>query len=212
MNDAHTMRNGAAARQGTRIFQQFLLTNRPTKLKRIDADARVGYGARMNDETATQPSFPLRETDDDARQLARQLIGDVRHAALAVLDENGAPAVTRIAFGVESDGTMVSLISDLSAHAKRLKAQPRCGLLIGDPPQKGDPLAFPRLSLAAEVQFLSRDDPSHNARRDEWLKTHPKSALYVDFSDFNFIAFTPLHGDLNGGFGKAYHLTRADLI
>jgi putative heme iron utilization protein len=206
------MRNGVAARQGVRILSTVLPKDRPTKLRCLVAGARVGYDAKMNDDATTQPSFPLRETDNEARQLARKLIGGVRHAALAVLDETGAPAVTRIAFGVESDGTMVSLISNLSAHAKRLKAQPRCGILIGDPPQKGNPLAFARLSLAAEVQFLSRDDPGHNARRDEWLKTHPKSALYVDFSDFNFIAFTPLHGDLNGGFGKAYHLTRADLI
>jgi putative heme iron utilization protein len=153
----------------------------------------------------------IRATDDAARALAWDLIERARHAALAVLDETGAPAVTRIAFGIEGDGRFLSLMSDLSAHSARLKAQPRCGLLIGEPPQKGDPLAFARLSLAVEARVLPRDDQGHAARRARWLETHPKSALYIDFEDFHFIALTPLHGDLNGGFGKAYHLTRADL-
>ena len=154
----------------------------------------------------------IRQTDDAARALARELIGTARHAALAVLDETQAPSVTRIAFGLGPDGMLMSLVSDLAAHTKRLKAHPRCGLLVGDPPDKGDPLAFARLSIAAEVRFLSRDDPNHATRREAWLKTHPKAALYIDFGDFNFVQFTPLHADLNGGFGKAYQLTKDDLL
>lgn len=161
----------------------------------------------MQDE---RPS-PIRTTDDDARILARQIITESRHAALAVLDETGAPSVTRIAFGRSNDGQLLSLVSDLSAHSKRLKAEPRCGLLIGDPPAKGDPLAFARLSIAAKARFLSRDDEAHAQHRAAWLKTHPKSQLYIDFGDFNFLVFTPLHADLNGGFGKAYQLTSEDI-
>ena len=160
--------------------------------------------------TGKHPS-PIRETDDTARTTARDLIETARHAALAVLDETGVPSVTRIAFGQSKSGVLLSLISDLSAHSKRLKADPRCSLLIGDPPAKGDPLAFARLSITAEAQFLSRDDPDHAERRAGWLSTHPKSALYIDFTDFNFVIFTPLRADLNGGFGKAYQLTSKDL-
>ncbi|MBU2865737.1 HugZ family protein [Pacificibacter marinus] len=160
--------------------------------------------------TDKRPS-PIRETDDTARATARDLIENTRHAALAVLDETGAPSVTRIAFGQSGNGQLLSLVSDLSAHSKRLKADPRCSLLIGDLPSKGDPLAFARLSITAEAQFLSRDDLEHAKRRAEWLATHPKSGLYVDFSDFNFVRFTPLRADLNGGFGKAYQLSSDDL-
>jgi putative heme iron utilization protein len=115
--------------------------------------------------------------------------------------------VTRIAFGLCGDGQILSLMSDLSAHSRRLKANPRCGVLIGEPPAKGDPLAFARLSIATKVKFVSRDGPDHVKHRAAWLKSHPKSALYIDFGDFNFVVFTPLHADLNGGFGKAYRLT-----
>jgi putative heme iron utilization protein len=160
--------------------------------------------------TDKRPS-PIRETDDEARSTARDLVKNARHAALAVLDATGAPSVTRVAFGRSQDGQLLSLVSDLSAHSTRLKTDPRCSLLIGDPPAKGDPLAFARLSIAAEARFLSRDDADHRQRRADWLETHPKSALYIDFGDFNFVVFTPLRADLNGGFGKAYQLNSDDL-
>lgn len=180
---------------------------RPHKAPARDTSKSVGYCPTMTDK---RPS-PIRETDDIARKLAHDLIANARHAALAVLDEFGAPSVTRIAFGATKNGQILSLISDLSAHSKRLRSNPRCGLLIGEPPAKGDPLAFARMSIAAEVRFLSRGNSDHTERRAAWLKAHPKSALYVDFGDFNFIEFTPLHTDLNGGFGKAYRLTPEDL-
>lgn len=160
--------------------------------------------------TKQRPS-PIRDTDDAARATAQSLIKDTRHAALAVLDETGTPSVTRVAFGQSESGELLALVSDLSAHSKRLKADPRCSLLIGDPPAKGDPLAFARLSITAEARFLSRDDPDHDKRRAGWLATHPKSGIYVDFTDFNFVVFTPSRADLNGGFGKAYQLTADDL-
>jgi len=46
--------------------------------------------------------------------------------------------------------------------------------------------------------------------RDHYLNTHPKAQLYIDFSDFNFVRFEVMTGDLNGGFGKAYHLEASD--
>lgn len=161
--------------------------------------------------TDKRPS-PIRETDDTARATARELLANARHVALAVLDETGAPSVTRVAFGQSESGALLSLVSDLSAHSKRLKADPRCSLLIGDPPAKGDPLAFARLTVTAEARFLSRDDLDHAERRTAWLVSHPKSALYIDFGDFNFVVFTPLRADLNGGFGRAYQLSSDDLV
>ncbi|WP_417268731.1 HugZ family protein [Celeribacter sp.] len=152
---------------------------------------------------------PIRPTDDTARTLARDLIAQACIAALGVVDpDTGAPYVTRIAFGCGPDGELLTLISDLSAHAARLKASPICSLLIGEAPTKGDPLAFPRLSLSAKAQVVPKDD----ALRTAWLSHHPKSKLYIDFADFNFVRFTPLSADLNGGFGKAYTLSADDLI
>lgn len=161
---------------------------------------------------ANEKISPIRKTDDTARALARDLIHGARIAAMAVQDkETPIPHVTRIAFGLSKDGTWLTLISSLATHFDLLMHAGQAGLLIGEAPQKGDPLAFPRMSVAVTAERVARDDPHHIACRDSWLGHHPKSALYIDFADFSFVKFTPLRADLNGGFGKAYRLTAEDL-
>lgn len=158
------------------------------------------------------PKSPIRPTDDQARALTRDLIGAARFAALAVLHpDTGAPHVSRIALGQAPDGQPMTLISSLALHTRALHANPTASLLIGEPPAKGDPLAFARLTLTATARFIDHSDPSHNGLRDHYLATHPKAKLYADFADFSFVIFVITHAALNGGFGKAYNLTPADL-
>ena len=57
------------------------------------------------------------------------------------------------------------------------------------------------------------DAPSGSAiARDQWLATHPKAKLYVDFGDFGFVRLRPLSAFLNGGFGRAVRLAPDDLM
>lgn len=146
---------------------------------------------------------PIRETDAEAIELAQSLISSARIAALGSLEQSGTPHVTRIAFSW-IDGP-VTLISDLSHHTRHLKADPRASLMVGEVAQRGDPLNQPRLTMICKARFV--DEPL----RDGWLAEHPKSKLYVDFADFNFVRFDLIECHLNGGFGKAYHLTASDL-
>lgn len=151
---------------------------------------------------------PIRPTDDDARALARSLIDTARFAALAVLDPaTGAPVVTRIALVPGPDGLPLSLISTLSTHTTALSANPACSLLIGEPGPKGDPLTHPRLTLQATATHADK-----SALRDHYLSLYSKAQLYFDFTDFQLTRFTPTGAFLNGGFGKAFHLTAADLL
>jgi heme oxygenase (biliverdin-IX-beta and delta-forming) len=150
-------------------------------------------------------------TDDRARAQAQTLIRAARSAALAVVDDAGVPHVSRIGFAATGAG-ILSLMSSLAFHTGALRQQPRCSLLLGDVPQKGDPLASPRLTLSARARFIPRDDPAHGRLRDLYLERHPKSRLYVDFDDFSFVRFELLKAALNGGFGKAFDLTRDDLL
>lgn len=148
---------------------------------------------------------PIRPTDDDARTLARNLLTEARHAALGVLDPaTGAPLVTRIALAWL--GAPHILISDLSMHTKALSANAACSLLVGEPLPKGDPLTHPRLTLQCHAQAADKSD-----LRDQWLALHPKSKLYFDFADFRMLRLNVNEAHLNGGFGKAFHLTPADL-
>ncbi|SLN46456.1 HugZ family pyridoxamine 5'-phosphate oxidase [Pseudooctadecabacter jejudonensis] len=148
---------------------------------------------------------PIRPTDDDARSLATSLLHGARHAALGVLTPDASPMVTRVACGW-IDGAMRLLVSDLSAHSKALKDRPICSLLVGEPGDKGDPLTHPRLTLQCKTVMADK-----GALRAPWLSLHPKSKLYIDFTDFHFLTLIVSEAHLNGGFGKAFHLTPEDL-
>ncbi|MEL0436240.1 HugZ family protein [Phycobacter sp. K97] len=156
-------------------------------------------------------SDPIRPTDEDARQLARDLMAQARFAALGVIDQTGYPLVTRVAFGLCPQGQPVSLISGLAAHTRALGANPACSLMVGEPGDRGDPLTHPRISLQGRAHFVPNSGEEHAALADHYLRTHPKAKLYIGFVDFSFVRFTVEAGYLNGGFGKAFHLTPADL-
>ena len=154
---------------------------------------------------------PFLAPDDDAREVAASLLSSARTAALAVLHPAArTPYVTLIALRW-LDGAPVTLVSDLSIHTQALRADPKAGLLISQPPEKGDPLNAARLSLSVTARFVTTDDPQRPAIRDAWRAAHPKSVLYIDFADFHFVRFDILGGHLNGGFARAFALTAQDL-
>lgn len=162
----------------------------------------------MNDK----PSV-LRETDDEARKLARTLLRSARSAALAVLEQRqtGFPFVSRALIGTDIDGVPVILVSKLSAHTQALAEDNRCSLLVGEI-GKGDPLAHARLTVQCEAEKIERDSTRHGQLRGRFLRRHPKAQLYVDFPDFAFFRLSPLRASLNGGFGRAYVLEGNELI
>lgn len=152
----------------------------------------------------------IRETDEDARRQARVLLRGARYAAIGVIDpDTHFPAVSRVLIGSDSDGAAVILVSELSAHTRALTTDPRTSLLVGEP-GKGDPLAYPRLSLQCSAQAVERGSSDHARLRERFLARHPKSKLYIDFPDFRFFRLVAERGSLNGGFGRAYHLSGAD--
>ena len=154
----------------------------------------------------------LRDTDDDARRLARRLIHTGAHVALAVIDpETGFPSASRVLVATDSDGTPVIVVSGLSAHTKALSVDPRCSLLAGEQ-SKGDPLAYPRITVLARAARIERDDPARARLRRRFLLRHPKAELYIDFPDFVFFRLEPVSASLNGGFARAYALDSADFL
>jgi putative heme iron utilization protein len=155
---------------------------------------------------------PIRPTDDEARELARGLLEKARYAAIGVVEpQTGFPLVSRIAFGRDSQGRPVFLASELSFHSRALGLDQRASMLVGEPPAKGDPLAFPRITLIGKVEKIDRGSPQRDALRGPWLEQHPKAQLYIDFGDFHFFRMDVERAHLNGGFGKAFVLNAADL-
>ncbi len=175
--------------------------------------ALLGFYLRM---TEPQPQNPdvIRPTDKGARALAQNLLEQAAFGAIAVIDlATQTPMVTRIALATDMDGAPVTLISDLSQHTRALRDNPACSLLLGEPGDKGgDPLTHPRLTLQCRAAFVAQNTPAHMTLRNRYLDQRPKARQYIDFGDFRFVTFHIVEGFLNGGFGKAYTLAKADII
>lgn len=154
---------------------------------------------------------PIRDTDDQAIELAKKLVSETRYVALAVRETGtSVPLVSRVA-GAWSEVTgFFFCASDLSVHSQCLKQDGTCSLLNGEP-GKGDGLAHPRITLIGSTTRMANDDPRRGVFRNVFLQTHPKSELYIDFADFGFYPVKIERAQLNGGFGKAYHLRADDL-
>jgi len=154
----------------------------------------------------------LRETDAEAIRLARSLLRSARYGALAAVDaKSGWPLASRVAVATDIDGAPLILVSTLAAHTGAILADPRCSLLVGEP-GKGDPLAHARMSIECRAIKLERGTPEQARAERRYLNRQPKAKLYAGFGDFSFFRLEPQGASLNGGFGKAYALTRADLL
>ena len=111
----------------------------------------------------------------------------------------------------DSDGAPLILVSLLAAHTRALLSDPRCSLLVGEP-GKGDPLAHPRLSLSCRAARLEPGSPAHARASRRYLNRNPKARLYAGLGDFSMFRLEPERASLNGGFGRAYLLSRSDLL
>lgn len=154
----------------------------------------------------------IRETDAEAVRLAKTLTRTARFGALGVLEpDTGVPLASRVGVATDADGTPLILVSQLSAHTKAILADPRCSLLVGEP-GKGDPLAYPRITLVCQARKLEPGTTERARAERRYLNCNPKAKLYVGLGDFSFFRLEVERASLNGGFGKAYLLGRDDII
>lgn len=160
----------------------------------------------------SEDKSPIRPTTPEAIQLAKALMRTSRYGALAVLDSlTGRPLASRVAVATDVNGTPIILVSGLAAHTPALIAHPACSLLLGET-GKGDPLAHPRITLHCTAHKVERNSAEYSHTRRRYLNHNPKGSLYVNLGDFVFFRLAVESASLNGGFGKAFNLSRADLI
>ena len=140
---------------------------------------------------------------------ARRLVRAVPKAALGTIlrAAGGHPYVSLVTAATAHDGAPLLLLSDLSEHAKNLKADNRVSLLLERTGEVEDPLAGERVSLLGR---LARTDGSSDRAR--YLARHPTAALYADFGDFAFYRMSVERAHLVGGFGRIYWLDGADVL
>jgi putative heme iron utilization protein len=160
---------------------------------------------------AEKPSV-IRPTDADSIKQARRLVHEARFGAISVLEpETGHPFASRVLVGTDFDGVPVILASMLTTHMKAIIADPRCSLLLGEP-GRGDPLAWPRVTVLCAAEKIDLDGESDARIRTRFLKRHPKAKLYASFRDFSFFRLVPKRVSLNAGFGRAYNISGDELI
>ncbi len=166
----------------------------------------------MNKESdLTDKINPVRETDEEAITLARELIGEAKYASLGVIEpETGVPLVSRVAAVWTNETGLFFCASDLSVHSKCLLKHETCSLMLGEP-GKGDGLAYARMTVIGTTSRLPNAAENRPILREAFLARHPKAELYIDFADFGFYPIAVERSLLNGGFGKAYHLNSSDL-
>lgn len=151
-------------------------------------------------------------TTDNAIRMAKSLLRTARSGVLATIEPGtGWPIATRVGVSTDFDGTPMILISRLAAHTPALLADPRCSLLLGTP-GKGDPLAHVRMSIACEARKVERDSAEHQRLDSRYLSHQQKATLYSTLPDFHYFLLAPKSASLNGGFGKAFALTPAELL
>jgi putative heme iron utilization protein len=150
--------------------------------------------------------------DFDARGLAKSLLRTTRASALATIDRNtGHPFASLVNVATDVDGTPLILISRLSTHTANLEDDGRASLLFASV-GRGDPLAYPRLTVLGTFIPVARQDAREPRLRRRFLTRHPKSELYAGFADFSFWQLEVVSGHLNGGFGRAADLKASDLL
>lgn len=143
--------------------------------------------------------------------IALGVLRSVRAGTLATLTDEGAPFATLTSVATDIDGAPLILISKLAHHTRQIAAEPRCSLLLSQT-GKGDPLAHPRLTVAARGRKVERDGEEGERVRRRFLARHPKAEIYVDFPDFAFWRLEPTYLYLNGGFARAWEGEPAEIL
>jgi heme iron utilization protein len=148
----------------------------------------------------------------DPKAVAKELLRATRAGTLATIDRNtGHPFASLVNVATDSDGAPLILVSRLATHTANLEADPRASLLLATS-GKGDPLAYPRLTVLGEFTHIARDAADEARLRRRFLARHPKSELYAGFADFSFWRLNAVSAHLNGGFARAADLKASDVL
>ncbi len=139
------------------------------------------------------------------QQAARLLLRAARTATLASATD-GQPFASLVTPATAPDLSVLLLLSDLSAHTRHLRAEPRCALLVVGAAADANPQTAPRVTVTGLAGIV--DDPALRAR---YLALHPYAAMYAEFGDFNLWRIAVQGGLFVGGFARAARLRAADL-
>src|ERR1700691_1542949 len=102
-------------------------------------------------ETARPPE------DFNPIAVGKELLRATRAGALATIDRHtGHPFSSLVNMATDIDGSPLILVSRLSTHTANIEVDPRASVLLAST-GKGDPLAYPRLTVLGTFAKMDRD-------------------------------------------------------
>lgn len=146
----------------------------------------------------------MSDTNDVAAE-ARSLIEQAGRAYLGSLAVRGAevfPFVSMVLPGLDGAGRPILLLSDLSDHAKNLKADPKASLLYDGTLGLKEPLTGARVTLIGRVSLA---DDAEN--RKLYLTRQPSAEIYAGFGDFKLYRFDIEEALFVAGFGRIHRMS-----
>lgn len=147
------------------------------------------------------------------RRALRELLATQRTAALATLDEDGAPFVSMVPFAIDSaDASLVIHVSALAAHSRNLQRMSRVSLLVCQAEVAGAPVhALARVTLAALAHGVAPGSSEAQACRHLYLARFPEATPMTELGDFRFVRLRLQGARQVAGFGAARSLDAAEL-
>jgi putative heme iron utilization protein len=137
---------------------------------------------------------------------ARAVMRATDRAALATA-RSGWPFASLVLVALDHDASPLLLISDLSEHAKNIKADPRVSLLFDGTRGLDDPLTGPRVTVLGEAA------PDQDTRlKSRFLARHPSAELYAGFADFRLHRVSVTRAHLVAGFGRIHWVEARELL
>lgn len=155
-----------------------------------------------------QPPVPEPSHAERARTLLH--LSSVATLSTVSRKQPGFPFGSLMPYALDAAGRPLLLISTMAMHTQNLKADPRASLFVSQPAADGDVLGAARVTLVGNVvQLVEEDKPE---AREIYLKAHPNSQYWVDFTDFAFFRLEPVDVYYVGGFGVMGWVTAADYV
>jgi putative heme iron utilization protein len=154
------------------------------------------------------PQPPIPEPSHAERSRTLLHLASVATLSTISRKQPGFPFGSLMPYALDPEGRPLFLISNMAMHTQNLKADPRASLFITQPAPDGDVLGAARVTLVGNVLQISEAEKP--AARELYLKAHPNSHYWVDFTDFAFYRLEPVDVYYVGGFGVMGWVTAPD--
>jgi heme iron utilization protein len=154
------------------------------------------------------PMPPVPEPSHAERSRTLLHLSDVATLSTISKKQPGFPFGSLMPYALDTVGRPLFLISNMAMHTQNLKADSRASLFVTQAAADGDVLGAARATIVGNVGQVSEEEKPE--ARELYLKAHPNSQYWVDFTDFGFFRLEPVDIYYVGGFGVMGWVTAGD--